>query len=100
MNTFLHRAALLLATVLILVSTSALAQKDQTGTVFGVSPAGVISDGGVSLEFLGISDGLAARASFDVNGTTNSWQYWFYYRLSGDTQENSLPPPRQRGLRR
>src|SRR5690606_32229143 len=90
---FLHRAALLLATLLILVSTSTPAQKDQDGTVFGGGPVGTITDGGVSLEFLGISDGLAARASFDVNGTTNSWQYWFYYRLSGDTQENSLPPP-------
>ncbi len=57
---------------------------------FLAAQVGTITDGGVTFEF----NGAEGSADFFVpNGTEHLFQTWWWYRVSGDTEETPLPAP-------
>jgi len=85
--------SVLQAALLILVASSAWAQK--TEIVEGGGPTGTITDGAVSFTYNGLGAGGAANADLTGAGPGGDqlFSYWWYYRISGDPQETNFPSP-------
>ena len=75
------------------VAGSVWAQKVEV--VEGGSPTGTITDGAVSFAYGGLGTGGAANANLLGTGAGGDqlFSLWWYYRISGDTQETPFPAP-------
>jgi len=84
---------IILALVLAMTASFAWGQKETPPE--GGAPTGTITDGAVSFAYNGIGAGGAANADFLGTGPGGDqvFSLWWYYRISGDTQETPFPPP-------
>lgn len=78
---------------LLLASGIAYGQKTEVFVEGG--PTGTITDGAASFAYNGIGAGGAANADFTgvTPGGDQIFSLWWYYRVSGDTQEFPFPVP-------